>query len=68
MQTGVMPETPMKRPRPSVAPCLLAGNAEEGSVYRDSVSSYSDPQHLSTAGTGRGSWAEPPQATRRSAY
>ena len=68
VQTEDVPVKPMKRPRPSVAPRLRAGNAEAGSVYRDNAALSLGPQVLSTAGNGQGSMAKPTQETWRSAY
>ena len=68
VETEDGPAKPMKRPRPSVAPQLLAGAAAKSSVGLDNAAPDLGPQPLSPAGSGRGSLAEPPQAMWRSAY
>ena len=68
VQTEDVPHKPAKRPRPSMAPRLLAGGDALRKATPGTAASSHDAPALPTAGRDQRGWAAPPQATWGSAY
>ena len=63
VQTEDVPHKPAKRPRPSMAPRLLAGGDALRKATPGTAASSHDAPALPTAGRDQRGWAAPPQAT-----